>query len=151
MLMQAIELRDPSRVLVLRHGIAGLATLKASRFASVPPKKEKPIAPTRTVAAAVMSSLTFSCTNPTTHNRRRTLIEDAVGAMVHEGPEQLKSSFKSMFTPADGGMLDLGRENLQHSVNRIVHAQDLTGKEIERALLRTISIPSITIFRITMQ
>ena len=32
------------------------------------------------------------------------------------------------------GKLDLGREG-GHSMKRIIHAKDLTGKEIERALL----------------
>jgi L-aspartate oxidase len=44
------------------------------------------------------------------------------------------------------GTLDLGREG-GHSANRIVHAADLTGREIERALLQAAANnPSITIF-----
>ena len=43
-------------------------------------------------------------------------------------------------------MLDLGREG-GHSKNRIVHARDLTGKEVERALLKKVSeIKNIRLF-----
>jgi L-aspartate oxidase len=44
------------------------------------------------------------------------------------------------------GVLDLGREG-GHSSNRIVHAKDLTGREIERALLHAVAgSPNIRIF-----
>ena len=51
----------------------------------------------------------------------------------------------AQFTTHDG-TLDLGREG-GHTVNRIVHASDLTGREIERALLNAVgSNPAITMF-----
>jgi L-aspartate oxidase len=73
--------------------------------------------------------------------------EDAVEILVKEGPERLKQliEFGVQFTQEEG-RLQLGREG-GHSRNRIVHAKDLTGREIERALLSRISEhPNITVF-----
>ena len=76
----------------------------------------------------------------------------AVDVLVHEGPESIRELIEwganfSYSTGADGAKhLDLGREG-GHSRNRIVHASDLTGREVERALLAKIKeIPAITIF-----
>ncbi len=60
----------------------------------------------------------------------RAVIDDLIGYGVR-------------FTQKDGG-LSLGREG-GHSHNRVVHADDLTGKEIERALLDQIRARSETI------
>ncbi len=56
-----------------------------------------------------------------------------------EGPERIKEliEFGVEFTN-EKGKLSLGREG-GHSKNRIVHSKDLTGREIERALLEKIS------------
>ena len=61
---------------------------------------------------------------------------DAVEILVHEGPMRVREliALGARFTRSRRGKLDLGREG-GHSANRIVHARDLTGKEIERALL----------------
>ncbi len=72
---------------------------------------------------------------------------DAVTALVHEGPECVRELVElgAKFTMTSGGKLDLGREG-GHSVHRIIHAADLTGKELERALLHAVSThPNITI------
>jgi L-aspartate oxidase len=72
---------------------------------------------------------------------------DAVEVMVREGPARIRELIQigTTFTEKDG-TLDLGREG-GHSVNRIVHAKDFTGREIERALLHAVSeSPDITIF-----
>lgn len=65
--------------------------------------------------------------------------EDAVRKIVYEGPEMIKEliNFGTNFTK-ENGMLMLGKEG-GHSRNRIIHSKDLTGKEIERALLNSIS------------
>lgn len=73
--------------------------------------------------------------------------EDVVNIVVKEGPDRLKEliDLGVQFTQSQGH-LDLGREG-GHSRNRIVHAQDLTGREIERALLHRIAEhPNIQVF-----
>ena len=65
--------------------------------------------------------------------------QEAVRAMVEEGPARVKElmEFGARFTLKEGE-LDLSREG-GHSVNRIVHAKDLTGREIERALVASVT------------
>ncbi len=65
---------------------------------------------------------------------------EAVDLLVREGPARIRQLLRwgvefttSSRSRALGG-LDLGREG-GHSVNRIVHARDLTGKEVEDSLL----------------
>jgi L-aspartate oxidase len=63
----------------------------------------------------------------------RKVVETIVGC----GPQAIQKliSIGVSFTSAKGNF-DLGREG-GHSTNRVVHASDLTGREIERALLNT--------------
>jgi L-aspartate oxidase len=62
---------------------------------------------------------------------------DVVRAVVREGPARIRDliDIGVRFSRARGG-LELGREG-GHSARRIAHAADLTGREIERALLET--------------
>jgi len=64
---------------------------------------------------------------------------EAVEKIVREGPTRIYElmDIGVKFTE-ENGKLKLGREG-GHSKSRIVHAKDLTGKEIERALLYDIS------------
>ncbi|MCX7022479.1 MAG: FAD-dependent oxidoreductase, partial [bacterium] len=61
---------------------------------------------------------------------------DAVELMVRQGPERVRELVElgTDFTRDPGGDFELGREG-GHSSRRIVHANDLTGYEIEKALL----------------
>ncbi len=62
---------------------------------------------------------------------------DAVEVMVQQGPkviEELRRWGTDFTEDTDGQTLALGREG-GHSTRRIVHAKDLTGREVERALL----------------
>lgn len=71
---------------------------------------------------------------------------EAVRQIVTEGPEVVKDLIRmgADFTAREG-RLDLGREG-GHSRNRIVHAADMTGREIERVLLQQVAAhPNITI------
>ncbi len=76
---------------------------------------------------------------------------DAVELLVREGPRRVRELVEwgahfSRQSGNGGTAFDLGREG-GHSKNRIVHARDLTGKEIERSLLAAIkSRPEITIY-----
>ena len=80
--------------------------------------------------------------------------ESVVRAIVEEGPARIQElielgmKFSERDAPGeDGGrQLDLGKEG-GHSKRRILHAKDVTGREIERALLAAVSRqPNIEIF-----
>ncbi len=62
--------------------------------------------------------------------------EDVVEAIVREGPQAIRELIEmgAHFSTSRNGDLDLGREG-GHSHRRIVHAQDMTGREIQRVLL----------------
>ncbi|MBS1492864.1 MAG: L-aspartate oxidase [Bacteroidetes bacterium] len=71
----------------------------------------------------------------------------AVEKIVTEGPQRIKELIElGVNFSKDHGHISLGKEG-GHSRNRILHSRDLTGKEIERALLHKISlIPKIKIY-----
>lgn len=80
--------------------------------------------------------------------------EDAVRTIVEEGPARvaelidLGMKFSEREGTASNGVreLDLGKEG-GHSKRRILHAKDVTGREIERALLAAVAAqPNIQIF-----
>jgi L-aspartate oxidase len=80
--------------------------------------------------------------------------EAAVRTIVEDGPAriaeliELGMHFTEREIPRSHGAreLDLGREG-GHSKRRILHAKDITGREIERALLAAVAEqPNITIF-----
>src|ERR1051325_7008217 len=72
--------------------------------------------------------------------------EDVVRRIVQEGPARIqelielgmKFSERELLTAPGGRELDLGREG-GHSHRRILHAKDVTGREIERALLAAVA------------
>jgi len=77
--------------------------------------------------------------------------EDVVRAIVEQGPARIAELMEmgmkfSEREIAGGRELDLGREG-GHSKRRILHAQDVTGREIERALLNAAAAqPNIEMF-----
>src|SRR5512133_1178874 len=80
--------------------------------------------------------------------------ESVVRTIVQEGPERIAElidlgmQFTEREVPLSNGAreLDLGREG-GHSKRRILHAKDVTGREIERALLAAVAAqPNIEIF-----
>jgi len=74
--------------------------------------------------------------------------DEVVKIVVEEGPHAIEQliSWGCHFTHDSEGRLELGREG-GHSRNRIIHAADLTGREIERAMLDRIKEhPNITIY-----
>ena len=72
--------------------------------------------------------------------------EEVVRTIVQEGPERIaelielgmRFSEREAPGPAGGRELDLGKEG-GHSRRRILHAKDVTGREIERALLAAVA------------
>ncbi len=74
--------------------------------------------------------------------------EKIVKMVVTEGPEQIQSmlAWGVNFDKKQNGEFDLGKEG-GHSKNRILHHQDNTGAEIQRALTEKVrQHPNITIF-----
>ncbi|KAK1423526.1 hypothetical protein QVD17_18837 [Tagetes erecta] len=75
--------------------------------------------------------------------------EETVRVVCTEGPERIREliAMGASFDHGEDGNLHLAREG-GHSHHRIVHAADMTGREIERALLKAIeSDPNISVFK----
>jgi L-aspartate oxidase len=134
-------------VLVIGSGIAGLfAALRISEFAEVVivTKKEKNESNTNYAQGGIASVI-----DPNDSFEKHihdTLIagaglckKDIVEILVKEGPSRIDDLIKigTEFTMKNG-KLDLAKEG-GHSMPRIVHAKDLTGKEIERALIEKVT------------
>ncbi|HAP34462.1 MAG TPA: L-aspartate oxidase [Bacteroidetes bacterium] len=144
-----------SDFLVIGSGIAGLSfALKIAELGTVSIVTKKEQAESNTnlaqggIAAVVSSVDAFEHhINDTMKAGAYLCHRDIVELVVKEGPERIKELIDVgvQFTKSAGG-LDLGKEG-GHSYHRIVHAADLTGKEIERALLARISAhPNIKIY-----
>ncbi|XP_020113895.1 L-aspartate oxidase, chloroplastic isoform X1 [Ananas comosus] len=74
--------------------------------------------------------------------------EETVRVVCTEGPDRVKEliAMGASFDHGEDGRLHLTREG-GHSHNRIVHAADMTGREIERALLQAVdNDPNIVLF-----
>jgi L-aspartate oxidase len=78
--------------------------------------------------------------------------EDIVRGIVEEGPARIQSLIQlgMSFTERENGggrhELDLGKEG-GHSKRRILHAKDVTGREIETALLTALALhPNVEMF-----
>jgi L-aspartate oxidase len=78
--------------------------------------------------------------------------EKVVRSIVSDGPARIRElidlgvAFDERELPGGGHELDLGREG-GHSKRRILHARDVTGREIERALLAAVAAQkSIDVF-----
>ena len=144
-----------SDFLIIGSGIAGLSfALKAAQAGSVVIITKKQKAESNTnyaqggIAAVIASNDSTGLHIEDTLNAGVGLCHrDSVEVLVNEGPDRLRELVEIgvKFTERDGA-LDLGREG-GHSRNRIVHAHDRSGWEIERALLDSIARhPNITVY-----
>ncbi len=134
-------------VLIIGSGIAGLfSALKISENANVilVTKKDKTESNTNYAQGGIASVIDPEDTYE--KHIKDTLIAGAglcdlkaVEILVKEGPERIKDLMEigTNFTRKNG-KLDLVKEG-GHSMPRILHAADLTGKEIERALVETVN------------
>ncbi len=149
---------DPvhSRCLVIGTGIAGLQfALLAARHGTVrvATKKESKESNTNYAQGGIAAVLSpfddFDLHVQDTMTAGAGLCrEDVIRAMVAAAPaliERLQGYGVDFSREAEGDALSLGREG-GHSRNRIVHAGDLTGREIERRLVEACAAdPAITI------
>jgi len=148
-----------SDFLVLGSGIAGLSfAIKASDLGSVNivTKKEKSESNTNYAQGGI--AVVLDKEDSFEDHIRDTLVcgsglchEDTVRFVVSEGPERVLelAQWGVDFTRSRNGSssgYDLGREG-GHSKRRVIHAKDLTGQEIERALQAKVGQqPNIRIF-----
>jgi L-aspartate oxidase len=133
-------------VLVIGSGIAGLfAALKISEYADVILVTKKNKAESNTNYAQGGIASVIDPNDSIEKHVEDTLIagaglcdREAVESMVKEGPKRIKDLIDvgTMFTKK-GKDFDLAREG-GHSMSRILHAKDLTGQEIERALINSV-------------
>ncbi|MCE5263566.1 MAG: L-aspartate oxidase [Deltaproteobacteria bacterium] len=131
--------------LILGTGIAGLSfAIKAAELGSVAMVTKKNKTDSNTNLAQGGIAVVQDQTDRFDYHIKDTLTcgagisnEEVVRFVVTEGPERLSELVKwgVEFTCSDTEpeKFDLGREG-GHSMRRVVHAKDLTGQEIERAL-----------------
>ncbi len=145
--------------LVLGSGIAGLSfAIKAAELGTVAivTKKEKSESNTNYAQGGIAA--VHDSNDRFEYHIRDTLLcgaglckEDVVDFVVREGPERIKEllDWGVEFTkakPGSSSVYDLGREG-GHSMRRVLHAKDLTGSEIERALNeKASSNPNILVY-----
>ena len=149
-----------SDFLIIGSGIAGLAfAIKASRLGTVNIVTKKKESDSNTnyaqggIASVLSPSDSYEKHIEDTMKAGAGLGNlDAVELLVRTGPERIGelmewgTQFSEKKMSNGSRVLDLGREG-GHSMNRIVHARDLTGQEVERALLQKVSeIPNIQLF-----
>ncbi len=137
--------------LIIGSGIAGLSfALKVAEFGNVALVTKKEAMDSNTNLAQGGIASVFGNQDSFDLHLEDTLTagdglcnKDVVNMVVKNGPDRIRelinlgvqfniSNKKSATPPLPE--FDLGREG-GHSQNRIVHAQDMTGKEVERALV----------------
>ncbi len=134
-------------VLIIGSGIAGLFTaLRVSEYADVVLVTKKDSTESNTNYAQGGIASVFSQADSFYKHIADTQIAgaglcnpEAVKITVEEGPDRIMDLVKigTDFTKKNG-VFDLVREG-GHSMPRILHAADLTGKEIERALINKVN------------
>lgn len=144
-----------SDFLIIGSGIAGFSTaLKCARIGRVVVITKKGDTESNTnyaqggIASVISPDDSFDLHIRDTLNAGAGLCHpDAVELLVRKGPAAIQEllHFGVEFTKKQGA-LDLGREG-GHTRSRIVHSRDLTGKEIERALVASVKYdPNIRVF-----
>jgi L-aspartate oxidase len=140
-----------TQVLVIGSGVAGLTyALKTAQFADVTliTKKEHTESNTN-YAQGGIAAVMATDDAPELHVQDTLTAgaglchRDAVEQLVREGPDRVRELIEwgaqfTMEPDAEGSHhLQLGREG-GHSRRRIVHAKDLTGREVERTLVTAV-------------
>ncbi|HMX58346.1 MAG TPA: L-aspartate oxidase [Leptospiraceae bacterium] len=140
--------------LVIGSGISGLySALILSEFGKVTIITKEEVTDANTtyaqggIASVLAASDTFESHIRDTLDAGAGLCDtEAVRVLVTEGPTHIRRLMElgAAFDQDASGSLTLGREG-GHSENRIVHAKDLTGKEVEDVLLRAVRARNIEI------
>lgn len=134
--------------LVLGSGIAGLAfAIKAARLGTVAIVTKKDTIESNTnyaqggIASVTDRADSFeSHVKDTLESGAGLCHEDVVRCVVTEGPDRIRElidwgvQFTRADSPTASQVYDLGREG-GHSHRRVLHAEDFTGREIERVLV----------------
>ncbi|MDR3581399.1 MAG: L-aspartate oxidase [Oryzomonas sp.] len=137
-----------SDFLVIGSGIAGLSfALQAADHGSVAIVTKRDISESATKYAQGGIASVFSTEDSFDAHVNDTLVagagichEDVVRMVVEEGPQTIRNLIEwgVKFTTSSGSdKYDLTREG-GHSARRILHAEDITGREIERALVEAV-------------
>lgn len=132
-------------VLIIGSGIAGLTVAwklaKENLDIVLVTKKERTESNTNYAQGGIASVV--SPTDSFDSHVKDTLIagdglcdKETVEFVIRNGPERIKELMEIgvKFSYNENGKLDLGKEG-GHSARRVLHASDLTGREVERALL----------------
>ena len=149
--------RDPVEcdVLVIGSGVGGLYTaLHAARLGRVVLVTKRSATDSNSnyaqggIAAVTSAEDSFAAhVADTLESGAGICRRDVVERIVREGPALIRAlmDLGARFETATGGRLALGREG-GHSTSRIVHYQDQSGREIERALFEAVrSHPDIVV------
>ena len=144
--------------LIIGSGIAGLTfALKAAERGSVALVTKRNISESATyyaqggIASVLSAEDTFDAHIKDTLYAGAGLCDgDIVEMVVRDGPARIQElihlGVKFSSRRENGAELDLGREG-GHSKRRIVHAEDLTGKAVEEALVAAVKAhPRISVF-----
>ena len=147
-----------SDFLVIGSGIAGLDfALKASKSGTVTLLTKRNISESATfyaqggIASVLSEEDTFEAhIKDTLYAGAGLCDQEIVELVVRDGParinELIELGVKFSERAGAGNGLDLGKEG-GHSKRRIVHAEDLTGRAVEQALVAAVrSNPDITVF-----
>ena len=140
-------MRERFDFLVIGSGVAGLSfALRAAEHGTVAVVTKKTSAESNTNYAQGGIAAVMDPQDSVEDHVQDTLVagaglcdEDVVRMVVTEGPERIRElmDWGARFDRGDNGALHLGREG-GHSADRIVHSADMTGREVERALLAAV-------------
>ena len=145
-----------SNFLVIGSGIAGLSyALKVAEHGTVAVITKREMSETATNLAQGGIASVFSAADSFDSHLQDTMVagaflshEETVRMVVESGPKAIQDliDWGVNFTKNDDDTYDLTREG-GHSQRRILHSKDLTGKEIERALIEAVrKHPNIMIY-----
>ncbi len=137
-----------SDFLIIGSGIAGLSfALRASKLGSVVvvTKKEKVDSATNLAQGGIAAVLSVddsvaAHTQDTLDSGAGICNPDVVSMVVEQGAERVRDLLDmgvEFIRDEQSGKLELGKEG-GHSYRRVAHSYDLTGREIERALLEAV-------------
>lgn len=142
--------------LIIGSGVAGLFfALKAAKHGSVAvvTKRERRESNTQYaqggIAAVIDAGDSFASHVEDTLLAGDGLCDRAIAeAVVSEGPEVVREllAIGAQFNEEQPGVLSLGREG-GHAHSRVVHADDTTGREVTRTLVRAVeALPQVALY-----